>query len=192
MSIFDFSIQGAFILALAWLITLTLRRASASVRHLVWSSAGVALLLLPFVSLALPRLRIPIATSLPAQAPLLFGTTVSASQATLAAKTGESPHSTTSTTIGWLPMLWALGVALASLRMLAAWLAVRKLRRGARRFPGQERVRIAPHCKMPMTCGVWNSVVYLPADAANWTEGASASCYSMSSRISSAEMLPAA
>jgi TonB family protein len=170
MSIFEFSIQGAFILALAWLVTLTLRRASASMRHLVWSSAGVALLLLPMASLTFPKMRIPIATSLSAQAPLLFGTTVTASQSTPAAKTSESPLPTTAATIGWLPMLWALGVALASLRMLTAWLAVRKLRRGARPFPGQQRVWIAPHCKMPMTCGVWNSMVYLPADAANWTE----------------------
>ena len=105
MSIFEFSVQGAFILALASLITLTLRRASASVRHLVWSSAGVALLLLPIASLTGQKLRIPIAANLPMQAPLLFGTTVNASQSAQPAKTSESPRPIAAGAISWLPML---------------------------------------------------------------------------------------
>src|SRR6202789_1687065 len=107
--LFEFSIQGALILALAYLVILMLRRASASLRHLVLSCAGIALLLLPIASLALPKLRIPIPAKMPTDAPLLFGITVTPTGSAPGAKTGDSSSALKANTISWLPMIWALG-----------------------------------------------------------------------------------
>jgi beta-lactamase regulating signal transducer with metallopeptidase domain/HEAT repeat protein len=56
----DSGIKGVVLLALAFLITLSLRRGSAAARHLVWALALGGLLLLPILSLALPKWQLPI------------------------------------------------------------------------------------------------------------------------------------
>jgi TonB family protein len=169
MSIFEFFAQATFILAFAGVVNAMLGRASASVRHLVWVAAGIALLLLPIASLTLPTLRIPIGTALRVSAPPLFTTTVAITQSSQIA-TVVAPPVPGAMAIRWLTVIWSIGTALAFARMLAAWLAVRNLRRNALPFRGEELVRIAPHCRMPMTCGVWNTVVYLPVEAVHWPE----------------------
>jgi carboxyl-terminal processing protease len=52
-------LKGTALLIAAWLLTLALRRASASVRHLVWALALVGLLLLPGLSLIAPAWPLP-------------------------------------------------------------------------------------------------------------------------------------
>jgi HEAT repeat protein/beta-lactamase regulating signal transducer with metallopeptidase domain len=52
-------LKGTALLVLVFLVAAVLRRASAGVRHLVWSGGIVALLALPLVSLALPW-RLPL------------------------------------------------------------------------------------------------------------------------------------
>ena len=54
----DLALKSALLLALAWAVTRVLRGASAASRHLVWSAALGALLLLPALSLALPGWRV--------------------------------------------------------------------------------------------------------------------------------------
>jgi HEAT repeat protein/beta-lactamase regulating signal transducer with metallopeptidase domain len=69
-------LKGTALLVLVLLVVAALRRASAGLRHLVWSGGIVALLALPLVSLALPW-------RLPVVAPQLAGVTAAAtSQAT--------------------------------------------------------------------------------------------------------------
>ncbi|MEW6212113.1 MAG: HEAT repeat domain-containing protein [Acidobacteriota bacterium] len=56
----DVSIKGAVILIIAGAMVFSLRRASASTRHLVWNLALVALLALPFISFLVPALPVPV------------------------------------------------------------------------------------------------------------------------------------
>jgi carboxyl-terminal processing protease len=52
-------VKGMVVLAGAWLLTLVLRRASAALRHLIWSLAVFAVFVLPALSLALPAWPLP-------------------------------------------------------------------------------------------------------------------------------------
>ena len=65
----DFSVKGLVILALAWAIVGSMRRASAAARHTVWMLAVLAALLLPGLSVALPQWQVKIipATLFPSQ-----------------------------------------------------------------------------------------------------------------------------
>ena len=53
--VLDCAVKSVLILALAGLIVFCMRRASAAARHLVWSLAILSLLLLPVLSVVLPR-----------------------------------------------------------------------------------------------------------------------------------------
>ena len=65
----DISAKSAFVLAGTFLASLLLRRASASVRHHVWSMALASILILPLLVAALPAWRLPILPRMPADTP---------------------------------------------------------------------------------------------------------------------------
>lgn len=54
-----FAAKSSLILGLAWLITKVMRRSSAASRHVVWSCALLAVLLLPLTSWLVPSLYVP-------------------------------------------------------------------------------------------------------------------------------------
>lgn len=56
----DAALKGTILLVLAWLVTLAMRRSSAALRHRIWCLAFSGLIVLPLLSHALPRWRIPI------------------------------------------------------------------------------------------------------------------------------------
>ena len=56
----DVAVKAFVLIAVAGLITLLLRRASAAMRHLAWTLALVSLVLLPVLSITMPQLQIPI------------------------------------------------------------------------------------------------------------------------------------
>jgi HEAT repeat protein/beta-lactamase regulating signal transducer with metallopeptidase domain len=58
----DAVVKASLILGAAGLTSLILRRASAALRHLVWTLALCSALLLPVVSLALPKWQLPLIT----------------------------------------------------------------------------------------------------------------------------------
>jgi HEAT repeat protein/beta-lactamase regulating signal transducer with metallopeptidase domain len=58
----DAVVKASLILGAAGLTALILRRASAALRHLVWTLALCSALLLPIVSLALPKWQLPLIT----------------------------------------------------------------------------------------------------------------------------------
>ena len=58
----DAVVKASLILLAAALTSLILRRASAALRHLVWTLALCSVLLLPVVSLALPKWQLQLVT----------------------------------------------------------------------------------------------------------------------------------
>lgn len=56
----DFAIKGVVLLALAMAIIGSMRRASAAARHMIWTLAMIAALLLPGLSVALPQWQVSI------------------------------------------------------------------------------------------------------------------------------------
>src|SRR5262249_51866080 len=57
----DILLKGTIVLLTAFAAAWALRRASAATRHLVWSAAMLSLLVLPVLSLTLPRWNVPLA-----------------------------------------------------------------------------------------------------------------------------------
>ena len=65
----DAAIKSAVILLIASLLTLSMRRSSAALRHLVWTVAVAIALLLPLGSALLPGYRIPLLPAAPVSGP---------------------------------------------------------------------------------------------------------------------------
>lgn len=185
--------KSAVVLCLAWLITLVLRRRSAAVRHLVWTAGAAAVLVLPFFSLWLPALRIPLAGTFAPAAAALFETTAALradaaappatprSGVTATERTGKKPLDWRL----WLMSLWAAGAAAAFTQMLIAFSAMSRIRRTAsasadRKLAAQlasglgigyaVEVLETPQGSMPMTWGILRPAIFLPRDASLWTE----------------------
>src|SRR3982074_1284370 len=57
------ALKGTVVLIAAGLLSLALQRAAAAARHLVWTVAFAALLLLPVLALAFPRWRVTVPQS---------------------------------------------------------------------------------------------------------------------------------
>lgn len=184
------AMKSAFVLAAAWLLTLALRRRSAAARHVVWTLALAAILVLPFLSAALPALRV----ALPAPAAVVFHTNVWAPAHAGAAQIPEAREAATAAhPAGWRPawriwllLLWAAGAAIMIARTLVAYIIAWHMRRAAGPFPHADvctamaktlgvRRRVAVLAarpgSMPMALGVWRPVILVPADASAWSAG---------------------
>jgi beta-lactamase regulating signal transducer with metallopeptidase domain len=144
------------ILSGAGLATLALRRASAGLRHLVWSAAVVASVALPVLALVSPwHWQIPLLSPAPAAAPRTSLTTrqldVTGPAPTIHANAGTAsplapatnPESLTSSNqsssqafADWsleqkLLALWLAGAGLIALRLMVGWLLVARVVRRA-------------------------------------------------------------
>src|SRR2546421_9572712 len=69
------ALKSTIVLGAAWMAAFLLRGRSAAARHLVWTAAAAAVLALPFLSISLPALRVPLAGALLPEATVLFQTT---------------------------------------------------------------------------------------------------------------------
>lgn len=186
------ALKSTAVLGLAWLSALLLRKRSAAARHLVWTAAAAAVLALPFLTVWLPVLRIPApAALLPVTTPVMFYATASAPrdaavrQSAAHAGPGVSLQPAPPDWRTWLMLLWSAGTAAAFAQMLAACLAIWRVRHSAKPFPdrglcgalSQELgirhsvdVLETEAGTMPMTFGIPRSAVFMPSDAADWSE----------------------
>jgi beta-lactamase regulating signal transducer with metallopeptidase domain len=143
-------IKTTILLACASLMTLGLRRASASARHTLWSVALLAALILPLASQVLPILPLPVLpeeTLTPSKPVLAAGGAdalrakpellpVKEKIAGSAIPTNEipSPNNWTAFSL-WtergLVFLWSAGVGVVLLRLLLGSLTIRRLRRNS-------------------------------------------------------------
>ncbi len=155
LPVVDAIAKATILLAVAGLASVALRRASAASRHLVWTLALVSALLLPVLSLALPRWQVPLVTlDAVATVDATSGqalTSQSSTQAPGLTRNIESPaigapstapveRSTASAsswpTLSWpaiLLMLWAAGALIVIGRLALGLLAVQWMSRRTER-----------------------------------------------------------
>lgn len=168
--------RGTLLLAAAALAALALRRGSPAARHMVWALALGAMLALPAASLLMPEWEMPFVRVVSVDGP-------AGAAAAQAAATGPAglPWSTL------VLLVWTAGAVATLARYGLAMLAVRAVARGARRVAAgewlermhgaaaelglREPVHLlrAPGAAMPMTWGILQPAVLIPADADGWT-----------------------
>ena len=194
----DTVIRGTCLLLLCGVLVLTLRRASAAARHLVWSLGLGAMLALPFISLTLPAWDVPVITT------WLSGTTskrnatkedpavfLASSQIHGDDTARVSPAAVAPADhrirAGWILFLWAIGSWLLAARMAVG--EGRVLRIAKRSLPFETprakavlegvrssfrlsravRLRTSAEIVVPFTRGVLRPAVLLPAEAEQWS-----------------------
>lgn len=182
------ALKSAAVLSGAWLVSVLLRKRSAAARHQVWTAAFAALLALPFLAVSLPPLHITGAIPIPN---LVFQATATATGQTSSAEpVASAPHAPSKPVsrrpgmVFWMMLLWAAGTTAALLQTLVAAAAMGRIRRQALRAPDGElrpltealglqhpvELLEAHSGSMPMTFGVMRPAVFMPSDAAGWSE----------------------
>jgi TonB family protein len=166
----------------AGVVAILMRRHAAATRHMIWTAAFAALLALPLLTAWLPALEAPI----PLSADVFRTDVPSQHQQEIKPQMNPDDHrlkySSLSAFIGVhrrrellleIALFWAVGSAISFAKMVLAWLAVARIRRKARPFPGIsiEGVPVfeCGRGAMPMTFGLLRPAIFLPSDAARWT-----------------------
>jgi len=191
-------VKTTVLLACASLMTLGLRRASASARHAVWATVLLCALLLPLASVLLPELAVPVlpvenfdaAPSLPLTGQVRRPRTMEVVTAQPTGIQAIKPESGSTLSISQnqaLLLFWGFGASFVLLRLLLGSLTIRRLARGSIAVEDSEwrdvlddlratlslkrsvTLRISDRTIPPMTWGVFRPVVLLPASAAEWT-----------------------
>jgi TonB family protein len=186
------ALKSTVVLGAAWLAAWALRGRSAALRHLVWTAAATAVLALPFLSASLPALRVPASGGLlPFDPAVVFQVTSFAAEPSSSSllPPGTARRATNAPRYSdwriWLMLLWAAGAAASFARMLAAFIAMWRVQRAARPFPDDGlagalaqslgirhpvRVLESRPGAMPMTFGLLRPAVFMPPEAAAWSE----------------------
>lgn len=185
------ALKSSVVLCAAGLIVLFLRRQSAAARHLVWTATFLVLSALPFFSIVLPALKIPVSPRLlPSE--IAFQVT-SITPAKASASQSQLPaHSAQAATRGqrmpdWriaLFFLWVLGSLVSLGHMLAALAVMRRIRRKAHPVTIRNFSSLAgclgikcsveffgtPRGNMPMNFGLFHQAIFLPSDVLEQSE----------------------
>ena len=187
------ALKSTAVLGAAWVAAFVLRKRSAAARHLVWTAAFAALLALPFLSVWLPVLPVPGAGAV-LDSGLVFQTTATARADAIGAarnpqgSSAAEPARSAPWRLDWrlsLMLLWAAGGAVGLTQMLVNCARISRLRCAARPSPDRHlSVELAQAlgirdavdvlemggAAMPMTFGFLRPAVFLPSDAAEWSE----------------------
>ena len=165
------------IMLLAWAAT---TQKAASARHLIWTGAFSAVLLLPVLAVAVSS---PLRILLPA--PQAFRLTQTLQDATVAVMPPSAATSgislDPSTIVLALGTLWLIGVSALALRFAIGMLCLAALKRRSRLYavPPDNLPKVAAtrrECELrlsdsehgPIAFGVFNPVILLPKDAVSW------------------------
>jgi len=166
-------VKATLVLCAAALAARALRHGSAARRHLAWTLALGALLVLPFMALALPAWKLPFLriVTLPAA---------------VGGAAGPSAPAELLSAGALLALVWAIGATAVLARMAFGWRAVRRMARGAVpmddprwtdtvRMLGESvgvrggvRLVRGEGAAMPVTWGVFRPTILLPAAADEW------------------------
>ncbi len=146
----DVYLKATLILAIAWIATLLLRRASADLRHRVWLAALVAVAILPVFEMVVAR-------ALPAFTLTIVSPAVPSASSSLS----RGIHAT------WIGYIWAAGMFLVLAHLGAGLARVVRWTRSARAAGG---FRYSDQAGTPLTWGILNPVILLPSYAVGWSE----------------------
>ena len=174
----DAVIKVTLLLAAAGAASLALARASASARHLVWTIALTGALVLPVLSVALPRWQLPLVT-FTTPAPDVVDTDVNAaaplirrspSPATISQPVANNTMAAEPTArAGWTPTsmllaIWIAGAALVLSRLLLGIVAVRWMARRTSRVLNAPWLPLA--VELAQEIGIRYRVVFLESNSA--------------------------
>jgi TonB family protein len=154
MSMASILVGVTIIFALAWCAAILMHRASASSRHLVWTCAIAAVLLLAPLRWRLPHRTI--ASPLPV---------VLTTAPSVAAPASPTPARTTDPTRILLG-LWALGTLAMTVRLLRNTIRLRSIIRTAR---GNRPILRSSRIRGPLVAGPFHPVILLPESSETWT-----------------------
>ena len=163
-------------------------RASAAVRHLLWTSTMIAALLLPIFAFSLPKLVVPVATrriSMPAapadsvtveSAPRVAKRFVEQDGGISSLGRVDSRTMSTSSLTTLLGLMYAAGVLLILARLVGDQVAVRRLLRGSVALESAEwssssvPVRMVSNDTPPLTVGISRPTIVVPRSAGSWSD----------------------
>lgn len=195
----DMTLQATALVGVFWLCVLLRPNASAARHHWLLSLSLLAIPLLMLGSICSPSWQL-IATSGPAEVPTLTGKlepvdsrSFSVMAAPPLAREGSpvaSPPATLQVTPQrWIALFWLGGAVCGMVCLAVSAIRLRRLRLLAeeetderilalfRRAKSELAMRRRPiqllrnsRCTVPMTWGLWRSIILLPAEAAHWTE----------------------
>lgn len=170
--------RGTLILAAAFAAAAGLRRASAAVRHFVWTAAFVALLVLPVAMALTPKWNWMAKT--PAAAPV-FATSGAVTTVSADSQPQAAPASAVLPLV-WI--IWMMGCGIVAARFLLGAAGTLQMVRGASGAPHAralvEELRRAlgirrpvralesSQAPMPLTWGILRPVAVLPVEAREW------------------------
>ncbi len=168
------AMKSTLILGFAWVASVAMRGRPAAARHLVWLAAAAAVIALPLLSIWAPALRVSTPAAIAATFQVSAADRAASGDGGAAVAVKPVAHSTAPARVGWsaaLAMVWAIGTLVSLAQMLAGYIAIWRMRRAARRLPGEEvELRESQPGSMPMAAGIWKPAVFLPRDAAEWSE----------------------
>jgi len=172
----------------AALLSMLLRGASASTRHVVWLLAIVSAMALPFAAALVPRLEWPVLPE--AGTSVRFLATAIPAVGAVYDRPGADRAPLQTSPATWpriLAVVWLLGVAVLVLRILMGTIAVRRLARSANASPDQTwqaliiqllsslsiskpvRLLFSDAPVSPMTWGMRRHTILLPSGAMQWS-----------------------
>lgn len=184
MTLPDFVLRGTVVLAAAFAASYAFGRASAAVRHFIWTAAFLALLMLPLAQGLAPRITL----AAPAFSPAVLPTGVSpaAAHATEAGGTAPTvrPAAWTGTAAPYALSLYLAGLLLVAARFAGGAIRTSRLVRRSRAAEYAQaltdtvnlelgtirgvRALESASATVPMTWGTRRPVVLLPEAARHW------------------------
>lgn len=185
----EWTFETCLIAAIAFATSWSLRRFSAATRHLVWSAAFCAIILLPLCSLLIPSslhsdLPAPITRVLAPSAQHYSGSTGSADASALRAP--FLPAAVVA--LSWLDLIWLAGCLASTVVLLIGSIRLARTAHLATQFLDSRwaqasseltsafglkrpiRLLQSRDASMPVTWGLFRPRVLLPANAQNWSD----------------------
>jgi TonB family protein len=178
----DTAVKATALLTAASLLTILMRRAAASARYLVWTCAFGAILLLPALSLMLPRWELKLQT--PASRTMALPEPADFPPAMAVAGRPETPRS--HRPFPWVATIWLAGAVIGLGRLAAGHVRLRLFLRRAGQVRAAEwltlldetaaqtglrsvvSLRRSEETDVPLSCGIATSTVVLPNGSEEW------------------------
>jgi TonB family protein len=183
----DPAVKSAAILTVALLFTVGMRHGSASARYFTWTCALAAILVLPVLSMVLPRWDFALRTQTPTSpTSAILPLAPVSDTAPIAEPAGRLEAPRPDRPFPWLAAIWLAGVIIGLARLAAGhfrlWLSLRSAPEvhapewlalleetgaqiGLRRTVSLRR---SADTDVPLTCGIFAPAVVLPSASEEW------------------------